>query len=77
MRERESENWGHQKSGDCHQRFLTLSKTYSFLPEFYTTDSCVSLIYKKQSYCCGRLWAQVMSCHFLNKHKIINYLSPD
>lgn len=22
MRERESESWGHLKSGDCHQRFL-------------------------------------------------------
>lgn len=30
MRERESENWGHLKSGGCHQRFPTPSKAHSF-----------------------------------------------
>lgn len=30
MRERELENWGHLKSGGCHQRFLTPSKSHSF-----------------------------------------------
>lgn len=30
MRGRGLESWAHPKSGDCHQRFLTLSKTHSF-----------------------------------------------
>lgn len=30
MRERELESWGHLKSGGCHQRFLTPSKSHSF-----------------------------------------------
>lgn len=40
MRERELENWGHLKSGDCHQRFLTPSKADSFFfpSGFYDLD---------------------------------------
>lgn len=51
MRERELENWGHLKSGDCHQKFLTQSKAYSFFM-FFIILKDISVQFIKMLYLC-------------------------
>lgn len=84
MRERELENWGRLKSGDCHRRFRTPSKASSFFFLFFigqfNLQKClvydllqVSLLWCQSDV---NFWTSVLQNKFLKGKLLFFYSVP-